>query len=222
MSRTKEQAAEYRRRYMAKKRLEKKLAHTLEKPPQKTKNTTPGIVPKDSTITNGFNPTKLITPSKQDLKDALASLGAPVPSTDAEARQALEMLSDMRFVYKKLGGKKKLQKMLKEDDKLYVAMVKELLKIESALMAVQLRKVDTVDNSGNGRQNFFVVIKGLEQEKNVMKQFGREGNPPIDMEHLLTKTLNPLNLGDPFESGTADRNNPPEMLFGVSEGEDVD
>lgn len=220
MSRTKEQAAEYQRKYMAKKRLEKKLAYALEKPLKKSKRTVSGTVPKDSTIANGFNTDKLITPSKQDIKDALASLGAPVPSTDAEAQQVLEMLSDMRFVYKKLGGRKKLQKMLKKDDKLYVVMVKELLKIESALMAVQLRKSEPGGNGGEGRQNFFVVIKGLEQENRVMKQFGREGSPPIDLEHLITKTLNPLNLGDPFEDETINRNNPPEMLFGIVEDDD--
>lgn len=220
MARTKEQKAEYQRKYQAMKRLEKKLAFTLGKPTKKSKRTVSGTVPKDSAIANGFNPDKLITPSKQDIKDALASLGAPVPSTDAEVRQVLEMLSDMRFVYKKLGGRKKLQKMLKEDDKLYVAMVKELLKIESALMAVQLRKPETGGNGGEGRQNFFVVIKGLEQEKRVMKQFGREGSPPIDVEHLITKTLNPLNLGNPFEDEATNKNNPPEMLFGIGEDDD--
>lgn len=220
MARTAEQKAEYQRKYMKKKRQEQKLERAAEKLAKNSKRNVSGIVPKDSSITNGFNLDKLITPSKQDIKDALASIGAPVPSTDAEAQQALEMLSDMRFVYKKLGGKKKLQKMLKEDDKLYVAMVKELLKIESALMAVQLRKVESGGNGGEGRQNFFVVIKGLEQENRIMQQFGRESNSPIDMEHLITKTLNPLNLGDPFEEEATNKNNPPEMLFGITENDD--
>jgi len=80
-------------------------------------------------------------------------------------KSANQMLQDMRWVYRTLDGRKKLKKLVKEDDKQFVFMVKELMKIEASLLTAQIRKDG--DLGGGGQQNFFVVLKGLEDVKVV-------------------------------------------------------
>lgn len=132
-------------------------------------------------------------PRKKEVKPAL---------TDAES--AYQMLQDMRWVYQSLKGRDKLKKMVKDDDKQFVFMVKELMKIESALMAARVKK-DGGDT--NNQQNFFVVLKGLEDEQTVLQSMDKT----VDMKQIQ-RAINPDESSyEPEEE--IDKNEPPEMLL---------
>lgn len=116
-------------------------------------------------------------------------LPAPIENIDGDdEKSAHQMLADMRWVYRKVHGRKKLKELVEGDDKQFVSMVKELMKIEAALMTAKIRKDGDVGSNGGGvgQQNFFVVLKGLEEglknavviDKSVdMKQITRAMNP---------------------------------------------
>lgn len=113
--------------------------------------------------------------------------------SDDDEKSAYQMLQHLRYAYKNSRnseGKKGRQRLmsLMEADSEFKFFVKELMKIEAALLAAKLRKGE--DESGNrvGNQNFFVVLKGLEDEKKYltagvedktvdMKQIARAMNP---------------------------------------------
>jgi predicted RNase H-like nuclease (RuvC/YqgF family) len=78
------------------------------------------------------------------------------------ARSAYQMLEDMRYVYRNAGGRAKLMKLMKADDKQFVFMVKELMKIEATLLAT---KIKTKGEGGKTDGAVFVVLKGLNDEK---------------------------------------------------------
>lgn len=128
---------------------------------------------KDAAIADNFNTKKkgaIKSKEIDDLQKKLDSLNKELnhkldkklakdeADDDKDVRSAFKMLKDMRGVYRDLGGKDKLLTLLKKDDKLLIAMVKELMKIESTLMAVDLRK----DSPGSGTTTTFVVLKGLD------------------------------------------------------------
>ena len=92
------------------------------------------------------------------------------------------MLLDMRSVYKTVGGKAKLLKLIKEDDKLLIAMVKELLKIETSLLATEIRSKDS--SLGNGNHVTFVILKGLDTVESVTMK------SDIDLEQVAD-AINP-------------------------------
>lgn len=151
---------------------------------------------KDREITEGFNPDKIGALSKtalekigreerKALKDANK---ASAPSSEADLlRLALgeeddssyNMLLDMRWAYKKVKGKKKLLTLIEEDDKQFVVMVKELMRLESILLAAKLRR----DGDGSEKQAVFVVLKGLEK----MPEGCSDG---IDVQQI-TKAISP-------------------------------
>jgi hypothetical protein len=91
------------------------------------------------------------------------------------------MLLDMRAVYKKVGGKRKLTEMMK-DDKQFQFMVKELMKIETALLSAKLKAQSNKDGNVNG---FFVIIRGLEDDAAAIGRVAsqREG-ATIDLEQI--------------------------------------
>ncbi len=72
-----------------------------------------------------------------------------------------KMLSDMRWVYSQVDGRKKLLDMVKGDDKQFAFMIKELIRFETAEAE---RKAGKSGSEGGG---FFVVIKGLEDENRL-------------------------------------------------------
>lgn len=152
---------------------------------------------KDAVITENFNPEKRGALGIRELKKRIASLAdkvkveGAIENSEKNSKKNIEiedkdsthqMLLDMRSVYKTVGGKAKLLKLIKDDDKLLMAMVKELLKIESSLLAAEIRNKD--NNSGNGNQVTFVILKGLQTEEDVIK------SNTIDLEQI-TDAVNP-------------------------------
>jgi hypothetical protein len=82
-------------------------------------------------------------------------------------KSAYRMLQDMRSIYKSVDGKKKLQELIKSDDKQFVFMVKELMKIEAQLMSAKIKAKE--GPGGVGNVTTFVIIKGLEDEKKIIE-----------------------------------------------------
>lgn len=74
-----------------------------------------------------------------------------------------KMISDMRAVLGDLDVKKRLRELAQSDDKMFVFMVKEMMAYERTL-----KEKDTSE----GGQGFFVVIRGLEDEKRVAEKIG--------------------------------------------------
>lgn len=99
-------------------------------------------------------------------------------------RGSYKMLSDMRAVYKKAGGQKKLMELIKADDKLLMAMLKDLMKIEGSLMAAKLRGKD---NGVGATQAVFVILKGLQTEAEVVGATDKT----IDLTQV-SEAINPL------------------------------
>jgi hypothetical protein len=82
------------------------------------------------------------------------------PVIDAES---LQMLNDMRYVYSKVDGRKKLLKMVKSDNKQFAFMVKELIRLEVSLADSSPKN----KGGGGSSNNFFVVLKGLDQDRQL-------------------------------------------------------
>lgn len=82
----------------------------------------------------------------------------PDPEEESDDKSANEMLADMRWVYRKVQGRRRLKALIESDDKQFVFMVKELMKIEAA-------KILKTKDDGSVCQTVFVVLKGLEEEK---------------------------------------------------------
>ena len=107
-------------------------------------------------------------------------------------KSAHKMLQDMRYVYRKANGRSKLLKLIKSDDRQFMALVKELMKIEAALMAAKIKK----DGDGNGGMSAFVVLKGLEDAAPVMSALL---NIPSTINlNQIDHALNPT-LTEPYE-----------------------
>lgn len=104
---------------------------------------------------------------KEAEKRELALEAAGKGSTDPEDEQsAYQMLQDMRYVYRKVKGRTKLRDLIASDDKQFVFMVKELMKIEAQLMSAKIRAKE--DLSGSAQQTVFVVLKGLEDDPRIL------------------------------------------------------
>lgn len=122
-----------------------------------------------------------------------------------DVKSAYEMLQDMRWVYKNLKGKTKLRDLCKADDKQFLFMIKELMKIESSLKQAEIRKEGT--GSGDGRA-VFVILKGLDAQKVVVRENSIDS---IDMEQLK-RVLDPNDISyRPNSSVTA--NEPPALIL---------
>ena len=125
---------------------------------------------------------------------------------------AARMLSDLRYAYRNskgadnTKGKARLTKLMESDSEFKFA-VKELMKIESALLAAKIRKSDGPDAPQS--QSVFVVLKGLEAGSVEMAASG------LDMRQI-SEALNPLSAKreDVMEAKSVD---PPEILLGHEE-----
>lgn len=118
---------------------------------------------------------KLAKENVAKAEDGEPPAGPPAPSDEENVDAAYQMLQDMRWVYRKVKGRKKLKQLIDDDDKQFVFMVKELMKIESQMISAKIRSKE--DPGGN--QTVFVVLKGLAEEK----QYEVE-DPLINMKQI--------------------------------------
>lgn len=110
----------------------------------------------------------------KEAAEAAAKDGKKAVQEDEQS--AYQMLLDMRYVYKKVDGRKKLKTLIASDDKQFVFMVKELMKIEAQLMSAKIRAKE--DLNGGAQQTVFVVLKGLEGMPKML-----DVTPEDDVDH---------------------------------------
>ena len=157
--------------------------------------------PKDAVIVDTVNPDKKGTLSVRELKRRLKTLGPLLEEAqdkkEASGKNSKEnsedvltenswayMLKDMRKAYKEAGGKTKLLKLIKDDDKMLMAMVRELMKVEASLMATELRNKD---NNPGEKPVVFVILKGLHDEEALLKT---KEDDVVDLAQV-NESLNP-------------------------------
>jgi len=112
---------------------------------------------------------------------------AGIPSDDStlsidQLSLASKMLSDLRWVYGKVDGRQKLLDMVKDDDKQFAFIIKELLRLESDMLE------KNPDGTG-GNIAALVVIKGLHDQERV-DDIMRGGNE-ISNERIAITMDNP-------------------------------
>lgn len=96
-----------------------------------------------------------------EIDDSLATPPTD-PQDEDDVKSAYRMLQDMRWVYRNVRGRKKLKDLVMTDDKQFVTLVKELMKIEAQLMSAEIRSKEA-GNAG-GQNTVFVVLKGLQDD----------------------------------------------------------
>ncbi len=140
----------------------------------------------------------------EDGEEEQEELGEPVPKSkiapDDDEKSAQQMLQHLRYAYRNAvgpTGKKGRARLveLMENDGEFKFAVKELMKIESSLLAAKIRKADD-GRGGVGQQNFFVVLKGLEDEKKYLGA-GRV-DKTVDMKQIQ-RAINP-DMGEVYEA----------------------
>lgn len=140
-------------------------------------------------------------------KGALKDLGD-------DGKSAKRMLDDLRYAYRHtvgndgLKGRQRLTELMKNDSE-FKYFVKELMKIEVALMTAEAKKPNAAGTNIGGQQNFFVVLKGLE-----VAEVGGSADNTVDMRQIQ-------NILDPehrvYEQDSAKSNqDAPDMLLGRS------
>lgn len=164
------------------------------------------------------NPTEEKPDIPQSTQEALKpeqKKKTPPPEEDDDLGSARQMIDDMRWVYKQLRGKNKLKELM-EGDKEFVTLVKELMKIEAAIMTSKLKREDA---TGSGAPGFFVVLKGLETDTDIVKAMKNKA-ADIDLSQL-ERALNP---NADLLGGTTDDEQPgeniPEQLRRMATEED--
>jgi len=141
----------------------------------------------------------------------------PPPAPDEDEKSAHRMLQDLRYAYRNsVGpggskGKRRLVELMEADAEFKFA-VRELLKIEAALMAAKIRK-EGGDGSGSVNQSFFVVLKGLETEMPVISQ----GDKTVDMKQI-TRAMSPDESSYEPEEEEVSQRDAPEQLQKPVEG----
>jgi hypothetical protein len=152
---------------------------------------------KDKEITDNFNREKKGNLSQRQLKKVqkqakannelpdISDLDAIINSDDDD-NFAFQMLRDMREAYKSVNGKQKLMDLV-ANNKDFSSMVKELLKVESAILSAKMKEKDNGITGGSAA--VFVIIKGLEDEKRV-KEAIKLTDTGVDLEQVMN-ALNP-------------------------------
>jgi len=136
-----------------------------------------------------------------------------------DEKSASKMLQDLRYAYRNAvgpDGKKGRNRLLAllESDAEFKFAVRELVKVDTAIVTAKLRKNEGPEG-GVGQQNFFVVLKGLEEEKKFLTA-GTE-DKTVDMKQIQ-RAMNPdENSYEPEEE--TDKNAAPEILLGRQGGE---
>ena len=164
-----------------------------------------GRKPKGKEITENPNMKPKRKAGRPTKAEELAKIQAEIEEDGGKS--ANQMLADMRWAYQKMKGRKKLLELIKDDDKQFVFMVKELMKIESSLLTAQMRKEG--DIQGGGQQNFFVVLKGLEDSPGVKGAVDKT----IDLNQIQD-ALNPN--AQRFEIEEKPREEKPEELISTT------
>jgi hypothetical protein len=168
---------------------------------------------------------------KGKIKEVLASaekaLGVPgeelvTSGKDKDEISASQMLDHLRYAYINSKGpdgskgRKRLVRLMEADAE-FKFFIKELTKIETSLLAARIRKNENEDGTKIGQQNFFVVLKGLEDTP-VIK--GNDPNSALDMMQIES-ALNP-NAQRYVVEDDRGRNEAPEMMVGRLNAEDDD
>jgi len=161
-----------------------------------------GRVSKDSEILDNFNGIKENNLSKKEEKQAMSQSEAEELSILGNDDEAYKLLKDMRWIYRTVGGRRKLKKLMKEDDKQFVTMMKEMFKMESAIMASKLKRGDGM---GGGDPSYFVILKGL-HDTPVAEQTA-DGLDTRQIEHAM----NPNSDLVPIET-EPEPDSPPEII----------
>jgi hypothetical protein len=135
---------------------------------------------KDSEILDNFNMTKENNLSRREEKQAMSQSEAEELSILGDDDEAYKLLKDMRWIYRTVGGRRKLKRLMKEDDKQFITMMKEMFKMESAIMASKLKRGDGM---GGGDPSYFVILKGL-RDTPVTEQTA-DGVDTRQIEHAI-------------------------------------
>jgi hypothetical protein len=120
------------------------------------------------------------------LEEAKKKAGLPSDDSTLSIDQlslASKMLSDLRWVYGKVDGRQKLLDMVKDDDKQFAFIIKELLRLESDMLE------KNPDGTG-GNIAALVVIKGLHDQERV-DDIMRGGGNEISNERIAITMDNP-------------------------------
>jgi hypothetical protein len=139
---------------------------------------------------------------------------SPVASPDEDDKSAQQMLQHLRYAYRNSvgpNGKKGRSRLveLMENDGEFKFAVKELMKIEASLLAAKIRRKDE-GNGGVGQQNFFVVLKGLEEDKKFLP--AGKVDKTVDMKQIQ-RAINPDAI-EVFEEEDSQRGAPVQLSRG--------
>jgi len=192
---------------------------TVSKPKKRTTSKS-GPRSKDAAITDNFSTKKTIEPSKADIAAARELLGLQKGSS--EEQDAYKMLQNMRYVFDKAGGRSKLLKLIKKEDKQFMTLSKDLMKVEVALLTAQIRKEGTAKGADTpNQQNFFVVLKGLEQEKPLLEGI-EKGDGTVDFKQIQSaidpsKVTYVDTLSDVQQPGARSGDAPEELTGGLGD-----
>jgi hypothetical protein len=119
---------------------------------------------------------------------------------DEEDDQFAEgLMRDMRWVYKQLRGREKLKELM-GNDKEFLVLVKELMKLEAAYLQNKLKKKEgTVGGAGG----FLVVLKGLEGDNKLVADMKKDKTIDLkQIERALNPTSNLLGPADEEDNQT--------------------
>jgi hypothetical protein len=163
-----------------------------------TKNTSPSLSPEERKATNAAIKEEKARQKKQEkinkeiqelnlkLSQAKAKLGiSDDPGTSDTSGQNIstdKMIQDLRWAYSQLNGRQKLKEMM-ADDKQFSFIVKELLRLEAA----EKEK----DKGGSSGMGFFVIIRGLNDEKALSELMGDVDKNEISSERVKIIMTNP-------------------------------
>lgn len=159
------------------------------------------------------NELKLLTSAKAK-KEKKADL--ELPSSDKDSRSAYQMLMDIRYAYRNAvgpGGAKgraRLVELMKSDAD-FKFIVKELLKVEMALKKAEIEGAGKRAGGEGGGQNFFVILKGLETEKDVMRMALDARSAAVDMKQIR-HAIDPEEQSE-YEAEEVSRTAAPEQLM---------
>lgn len=140
-----------------------------------------------------------------------------------DEKSAYQMLQHLRYAYKNsrdTQGRKGRQRLmaLMEADVDFKFFVRELMKIEAALLAVKIRKEGDGAVGGVGQQNFFVVLKGLEDEKKFL--IAGSEDKTVDLKQI-TRAMNPEENSYEPEEEVSKRDAPEQLQKPVENMEGI-